>query len=75
MYDELMQEQNDDGKDLNLVELFSVERLISAGQLPPATDEKDPFRSDVSYEQVGKEPALTMHSSGSTGFPKPYTYS
>ncbi|GAK63685.1 L-aminoadipate-semialdehyde dehydrogenase [Moesziomyces antarcticus] len=72
---ELKQAQHDSLKDLDLIGLFSVKQMIAAGRLPPATNQKDPFRSDVSYEQEAQQPSLTMHSSGSTGFPKPYSYS
>ncbi len=72
---ELKQSQHDSLADLDLIGLFSVEQMIAAGRLPPATNQKDPFRSDVSYEQEAQHPSLTMHSSGSTGFPKPYSYS
>lgn len=62
-------------RNLAAVELFPVERAIDLDELPPATTEKDPFRYDIPYEQQAQEPAVSLHSSGSTGFPKPYTYS
>ncbi|EST07780.1 Male sterility, NAD-binding [Kalmanozyma brasiliensis GHG001] len=69
--DLLMQEQD---AELKLAELCPIERAIAHDQLPPSTTKKDPYRSDVPYEQQANEPAVTLHSSGSTGFPKPYTY-
>lgn len=68
----LLQEQN--GK-LKVSELCPIEKAIALDQLPPSSSKKDPFRSDVSYDVQAREPSFTLHSSGSTGFPKPYTYS
>ncbi|SPO23347.1 related to alpha-aminoadipate reductase [Ustilago trichophora] len=65
--------QEDDGK-LQIVELYSVEKAIQLDQLPPASVGKDPYRAEIPYEQQAHEPSFTLHSSGSTGFPKPYTY-
>ncbi|TKY87237.1 hypothetical protein EX895_003914 [Sporisorium graminicola] len=68
----LLQEQ--DGK-LDIVELCLIEKAIRLDQLPPPLNERDPFQSEVPYSQQAQEPAFTLHSSGSTGLPKPYTYS
>lgn len=60
-------------QELVVAELFSVQQLISQDKLPPPSIKKDPYRSDVPYQQQAQEPAVALHSSGSTGFPKPYT--
>lgn len=67
----LLQEQ--DSK-LEIVQLYLVQEAIRLDQLPPPTTKKDPFQPQVSYQQQAQEAAFTLHSSGSTGFPKPYTY-
>ena len=70
--DLLLQEH---GGDVQAHELCPIEQAISLNQLPPLKTGKDPFRSEVPYEQQAQEPSFTLHSSGSTGFPKPYSYS
>ncbi len=64
----------DEGKNLDLVQLFDVEKAWARNELPAPTDERDVFQTQVPYEQM-QEAAFTLHSSGSTGFPKPYAYS
>lgn len=66
--------QEDDGK-LDVFELCPIEDAVRKGTLPPPSTDKDAYRAEVPYEQQAQEPAFTLHSSGSTGFPKPYTYS
>lgn len=68
----LLQEQ--DGQ-LDIVQLCPIENAIKLDQLPPPSNKSDPFQSEVSYTQQAHEPCFALHSSGSTGFPKPYTYS
>ncbi|SNX83035.1 related to alpha-aminoadipate reductase [Melanopsichium pennsylvanicum] len=65
----------DQGGNFDAVELCPVQQAVALNELLPPTTENDPFRSDVPYERQAKEPCFTLHSSGSTGFPKPYTYS
>ncbi|KAJ1588049.1 hypothetical protein NDA12_003307 [Ustilago hordei] len=62
-------------EDVVLVEVNRVEEAIASHQLPAPTKERDPYQSEVPYEQQAQEPSFTLHSSGSTGLPKPYTYS
>ncbi|CBQ72055.1 related to alpha-aminoadipate reductase [Sporisorium reilianum SRZ2] len=66
--------QEHDGK-LDIVQLCPIQEAIKLDQLPPLSTESDPFQCEVPYSQQAKEPSFTLHSSGSTGFPKPYTYS
>lgn len=65
------------GKEENakLVEMFQIEQAIAMDQLPEPAKGRDPYQSEVPYAQQAQEPSFTLHSSGSTGFPKPYTYS
>ncbi|KAJ9478071.1 NRPS-like enzyme [Pseudozyma hubeiensis] len=67
----LLQEQ--DGK-LDIVDLCPIQEAFQLGQLPPPSTKRDPFQAQISYQQQAQEPSVTLHSSGSTGFPKPYTY-
>ncbi|KAJ1029470.1 hypothetical protein NDA13_002717 [Ustilago tritici] len=62
-------------EDVVLAEVNRVEEAIASHQLPAPTKERDPYQSEVPYEQQAQEPSFTLHSSGSTGLPKPYTYS
>ncbi|KAJ1027213.1 hypothetical protein NDA18_003225 [Ustilago nuda] len=61
-------------EDVVLVEVNRVEEANASHQLPAPTKERDPYQSEVPYEQQVQEPSFTLHSSGSTGLPKPYTY-
>jgi acyl-CoA synthetase (AMP-forming)/AMP-acid ligase II len=55
-------------------EEFIIENALDIRALPPPPTESDPYRTDVKYIDQANEPAFTMHSSGSTGFPKHLTY-
>jgi acyl-CoA synthetase (AMP-forming)/AMP-acid ligase II len=54
-------------------EEFIIENVLDIRALPPPPTESDPYRTDVEYIDQAHEPAFTLHSSGSTGFPKPIT--
>ncbi len=56
----------DEGKNLDLVQLFDVEKAWARNELPAPTDERDVFQTQVPYEQNQQEAAFTLHSSGST---------
>ncbi|KAJ1028514.1 hypothetical protein NDA16_001680 [Ustilago loliicola] len=74
-YELLQAELKAKHQDAVLVEMFQVEQAIALDQLPVPFNGRDPHQSEVPYEQQAQEPSFTLHSSGSTGFPKPYTYS
>ncbi|PWY98447.1 acetyl-CoA synthetase-like protein [Testicularia cyperi] len=64
----------DEGPKVSAHLQFPAYQAIQQGRLDPLGDDLDPHSTEISYAELANDKSITMHSSGSTGFPKPLTY-